>query len=160
MSNFLSKGTQALATISWIVIEPSTAANNNSPFTPGYRETGQRLFYVSERGRSWLVRDAHGLVQLTPAALPRDCRVADEITSVKRSLVAEAAELLDQHQPAGVYHDAGLFYVLTVVCGETWMLYGTSQTLVRVPTLPPRAILVDIPPREITTAIERIDATA
>jgi hypothetical protein len=149
---------ETIATIRWLVLELSTAANNCSPPAPGYHEVGTLLFYVSDRGRCWLVRDARGLVQLTPAVLPRDSRAVDEITCVKLGLVAEAADLLEQRQPAGIYHDADIFYVLTDR-GDVFMFYGTYRTIVRVPCLPPYAVAVDIPPREIAAAIERMGAT-
>jgi hypothetical protein len=153
----VTMNTQPLATIRRLTLEPSRAANSTPPPEPGFRAVGSLLFYVTERGRCWLVRDARGLVQFTPAVLPRDSRVVNEIMSIKLDIVAEAADLLEQHQPAGLYRASGVLYVLTER-SDTWMFYRTCQTVVRVPCLPPRALSVDIPPREITAAIERMGA--
>jgi hypothetical protein len=146
---------QPLATIRWVVLASSTAANNNSPPTPGYREAGSRLFYVTERGRCWLVRDEHGRVELTPAVLPRGACVVDVLIDMELGIVEEAADLLDQRQAAGIYHASEIFYYLSER-GDAWMLYGPDLTLVLLARLPPDAAVVDLPPHEITAVVVRL----
>jgi hypothetical protein len=78
--------------------------------------------------------------------------VVDEDTSVEICLVAEAADLLDQHQAVGVYFAAGFFYYRDGR-GDTVMFYGTHLRVVHVACLPPHATAVELPPREITAAV-------
>jgi hypothetical protein len=144
-----------LAAIYWAVLAPSAAANTSPPPEPGYRAAGAHLFYVTAYGRCWLVRDARGRVQLTPAALPPEFRAIDEIASIDIGIVEEAADLIEQRQPAGIYHASQLFYFLTDA-GAVWMLYGPEHTAVSVPCLPPHASRVDLPPPKITSAIARM----
>jgi hypothetical protein len=138
-----------------LVLAPSTAANNSSPPAPGYREANFRLFYVTERSQCWLVRDEHGRVQLTPAVLPRSARVVDEVLDIELGIAEEAADLLEQRQPAGIYHASEFFYYLSER-GDIWMLYGPDHKAVTIARLPPDAAAIDLPPREVMAAITRL----
>jgi hypothetical protein len=148
----------ALAATRWVVLEPSTAANNDSPPKPGHLEEGARLFYVTARGRCWLVRDEQVRVQLTPAALPRRARLVDVLIDTELGIIEEAADLLDQRQPAGIYHASEIFYFLSEH-GDAWMLYGREHRAVPFARLPPDAVAVDVLPHEITVAIDRLKET-
>jgi hypothetical protein len=144
-----------LATIRWVVLAPSTAANTAPTSVPGYCVAGLRLFYVTARGQCWLVRDERGRVQLTPAVSPRGARVVDEILDIELGVVEEAADLLDHRQPAGIYHASEFFYYLSER-GDVWMLYGPDQRAVAIARLPPDATAIDLPPREVMAAITRL----
>jgi hypothetical protein len=78
--------------------------------------------------------------------------VSDELLDIELGIVEEAADLLDQRQPAGIYHAAKIFYYLTV-WGDAWMFYGPEHTAVKLARLPPQATAVDLPPQEIIAAV-------
>ena len=138
-------------------LEDIVAANDKPPPQPGFRRADERLFYVTQRGRSYLVRDELGCVQLTPAAVPDEARACGDQADDDVNAVADAADFVDERAGGGVYHDGRYFYFLA---GDSvWMLYGTAHFPVRVPCLPPGAAVVDVPPADVAAVILRMQET-
>ena len=133
----------------------SPAANHRPAPAPGFRAAGASLFYVTPRGRTWLVR-SESTVQLTPATIPDDSvDVEDEVEDSRILAAAETADVIESASP-GVYVDSdlGLYYVVTY--RAVLMVYGVDLSPVTLPELPPDAVAVDVIPKHLRAAVTRM----
>lgn len=142
-----------VAGVRWAVLPPTVAANHQPAASAGYRLAGSRLYYVTERGDTWLLRGDDGRVQLKPEEPPHDAIDVNEndIDDIAIATVAEAADSLSGSMPPGIYLSSGLYYV--VKFSGVWMLYGDALHAVLLPALPACATRVDVVPEQVTLAV-------
>lgn len=129
---------------------------NSAPHDPGYFTVADALYYVTEAGEHWLVRDAAGRVQLTPCERPAHATIVVEMLDADVATVAEAADLLAQQRPPGVYADNGHYYYVNH--SGVWMFYGDRLARVELPCLPPSAARLDVVPDDVEHAILELEA--
>ncbi len=149
---------ERIARVAFAKIEPGSpttpAANHQPPPSPGYRSAGPSLFYVTPRGRTWLVR-VDATVQLTPAEIPDDCVVVDddEVHDLQVIALAETADSIES-EPPGIYTSNGLNYVATHRLVR--MLYGDEHRPVVLADLPPDAVKIDLVPEHVLAVASQI----
>ncbi|MCA9718984.1 MAG: hypothetical protein KC468_30225 [Myxococcales bacterium] len=127
------------------------AANDPLDPSPGYWADGGALFYTSDRGATWLIRDDAGTAQLTPRELPSTATTidTDEIVDLDVVALAEVADAIGQ--APGVYRDRGHFYLRTD--GGAFLLYGEQLYPVELAAIPFRARLVDDVPEVVMDVV-------
>ncbi len=142
-----------VAPIRWGLWESGVAANS-APLDPGYFAAGDALYYVTEAGEHWLVRDVAGRVQLTPCERPAHATLVEIMLDANVATVAEAADLLAQQRHPGVYQDGDHRYVTV---GQVWMFYGAALARVALPALPTSATRLDVVPDDLERAIIELE---
>ncbi len=128
------------------------AANEAPPPAQGFFDVDGALFYVSERGATWLVRDTECVVQLVPCDLPADANEIEEVLDSDVLALAEAADGLGF--APGVYKHGEHFYCRTD--DQSFLLYGTDLFAVALASLPPHATLLDEVPDRVMAAVSRV----
>ena len=150
-----SEHTERVARVAFAQIEPGSSAANHRPLPcPGYRSAGASLFYVTPRGRTWLVRNGT-TAQLTPAEIPTGAVVLDDDEVDDRDVIAlaETADAIESARP-GIYTSNGLYYVVT--WSFVRMLYGDELRPVALPELPHDAVEVHLLPKDVHAVVSKM----
>ena len=121
-------------------------ANERPPSEPGFRRSGERLTYTTERGVCYVVQDAQGRPCLVPSDDAPEGEIDDDDADPRRIILAEAADQLDAELGDGWF----VFrYLLFFRSGSsTRLIYATDDGYRSLPVaeVPASAIRVDVVP--------------
>lgn len=137
------------------------AANEQPPPAPGFLQSDGALYYVSERGATWLIQDASGVVQLLPHEVPPGASDVEDDSVVEPDVLALAEVADGLGLEPGVYVHGEHYYCRTD--DQSFLFYGARLEAVPLAAIPYHASILtaaDVPD-EVKNAVTRaLEASA